>query len=45
MTRFECAIVLLELLSKFASVNGAVSMDKVEAVARGYYGAWKRRCS
>lgn len=34
MTRFECAIVLLELLSEFASVNGAVSMNKVEAVAR-----------
>lgn len=33
MTRLECAIELLELLSKSASVNGVVSMDKVEAVA------------
>ena len=34
MTRLDCAIELLGLLGKSASVNGAVSMDKVEAVAR-----------
>lgn len=34
MTRLECAIELLGLLGKSASVNGIVSMDKVEAVAR-----------
>ena len=34
MTTFECVIELLELLCGSASVNGAVSMDKVEAVAR-----------
>ena len=33
MTRLECAIELLELLCESASVNGAVSMDKVGAVA------------
>ena len=34
MTNLDCAIVLLGLLGKSTSVNGAVSMDKVEAVAR-----------
>lgn len=34
MTRFDCVIELLGLLCESASVNGAVSMDKVEAVAR-----------
>lgn len=34
MTNFDCAIELLGLLGKSASVNGTVSMDKVEAVAR-----------
>lgn len=34
MTRLDCAIVLLGLLGKSASINGTVSMDKVEAVAR-----------
>ena len=34
MTNLDCAIELLRLLCKSASVNGAVSMDKVEAVAR-----------
>lgn len=34
MTRLECAIELLGLLCESASVNGAVSMDKVGAVAR-----------
>lgn len=34
MTRLDCAIELLELLCKSASVNGEVSMDKVEVVAR-----------
>ena len=34
MTNLDCAIVLLRFLCKDASVNGAVSMDKVEAVAR-----------
>ena len=34
MTNLDCAIELLGLLSKSASVNGIVSMDKVEAVAR-----------
>ena len=34
MARLECAIELLGLLCKSASVNGAVSTDEVEAVAR-----------
>lgn len=34
MTKLDCAIELLGLLGKSASVNGTVSMDKVEAVAR-----------
>lgn len=34
MTRLDCAIELLGLLCESASVNGAVSMDKVGAVAR-----------
>lgn len=34
MTNLDCAIELLGLLGKSASVNGTVSMDKVEAVAR-----------
>lgn len=34
MTRLECAIELLGLLCESASVNGAVSTDKVGAVAR-----------
>ena len=34
MTRFDCVIELLGLLCESASVNGAASMDKVEAVAR-----------
>ena len=34
MTRLDCAIELLGLLGKSASVNRVVSMDKVEAVAR-----------
>ena len=34
MTRLDCAIGLLGLLGKSAPVNGTVSMDKVEAVAR-----------
>lgn len=34
MTRLDCAIELLGLFGKSASVNGIVSMDKVEAVAR-----------
>lgn len=34
MTRFDCVIELLGLLCESASLNGAVSMDKVEAVAR-----------
>lgn len=34
MTRLDCAIELLGLLGKSASVNGTVSIDKVEAVAR-----------
>lgn len=34
MTNLDCAIELLGLLGKSASVNGIVSMDKVEAVAR-----------
>ena len=34
MTRLDCVIELLGLLCKSASVNGVVSMDEVEAVAR-----------
>ena len=34
MARLDCAIELLGLLCESASVNGAVSMDKVGAVAR-----------
>lgn len=34
MTNLDCAIELLGLLGKSASVNGTVSMDKVEAVAQ-----------
>lgn len=34
MTNLDCAIELLGLLDKSASVKGTVSMDKVEAVAR-----------
>lgn len=34
MTKLDCAIELLGLLCESASVNGAVSMDKVGAVAR-----------
>lgn len=34
MTRLGCAIELLRLLCKFASDNGVVAMDKIEAVAR-----------
>ena len=34
MTRLVRAIELLGLFGKSASVNGIVSMDKVEAVAR-----------
>lgn len=33
MTRLDCVIELLGLLCESASVNGAVSMDKVGAVA------------
>lgn len=34
MTRLGCAIELLRLLCKFASDNGVVAMEKIEAVAR-----------
>ena len=34
MTNLDCAIVLLGFLCKTVFDNGAVSMDKVEAVAR-----------
>lgn len=34
MTRFDCVIELLGLLCESASVNGAVAIDKMEAVAR-----------
>ena len=34
MTRLDCAIELLGLLCKTVFDNGAVSMDKVEAVAQ-----------
>lgn len=34
MTRLDCTIELLGLLCESASVNGAVSMNNVEAVAR-----------
>lgn len=34
MTRLDCAIELLGLLCKDASVNGVVSMEEVEVVAR-----------
>ena len=34
MTRLDCAIELLRFLCKDASINGAVAIDKMEAVAR-----------
>lgn len=34
MTRLDCEIELLGLLGKSASINGTVSTDEVEAVAR-----------
>lgn len=34
MTKLDCAIELLGFLCKEVSVNGAVAMDKTEAVAR-----------
>lgn len=34
MTRFDCAIELLRFLCREAFINGAVTIDKMEAVAR-----------
>ena len=34
MTKLDCAIELLRFLCKDVSVNGAVAIDKMEALAR-----------